>query len=252
MKTVTQLSKCYEVMVKEFIVNLHEDCGNKETEEYLKVFVRGKCINFSPIEINKFLEKIGAANWVPTQHKSTIAALLCKFSFSIGTKSKVDYGTYIFEQTLKHADSYSVKGPIVFPSLICGIILKQFPNILTDKDSVCKRASPLIFHHKLFQGTHVYDVNTSSAGPSKESTIMSKVAMIATLQETSKELESRKLALERLISSLETSESAKSAYTDVEEQGEDDGGSYSESERAASPDDGTDKSIELSSSEYED
>ncbi|XP_058779944.1 uncharacterized protein LOC131653697 [Vicia villosa] len=299
MKTVTHLSKCYEILVKEFIVNLHENCGNKETEEYLKVFVRGKCINFSPIVINKFLERsnqahpelevsdnqmckeitasqvktwpfkgkltvsklsvkydvlhrIGAANWVPTQHKSTISALLGKFIFAIGTKSKVDYGTYIFKQTLKHAGSYSVKGPIAFPSLICGIILKQFPNILTNKDFVCKRASPLIFHHKLFQGTHVHDVNKTSSGPSNESTIMSKTAMIALLRETCKELESKKLALERLISSLETSESAKSAYTDVAEQGEDDGGSDSEIEPEASPEDGTDNSVKFSSSESED
>ncbi|XP_058722101.1 uncharacterized protein LOC131593556 [Vicia villosa] len=260
MKTVTQLSKCYEVLVKEFLVNLHEDCGIKETEEYLKVFVRGKCINFSPTVINNFLERsneaqlelevsdnqmckeitvgqvktwpvkgkltvsklsvkyvvlhrIGTANWVPTQHKSTVSALLGKFIFAIGTKSKVDYGTYIFKQTLKHAGSYSVKGPIAFPSLICGIILKQFPNILTDKDSVCKRASPLIFHHKLFQRTHVHDVNTTSAGPSNENTIMN---------------------------------------TDVEEQGEDDGGSDSEIEKEANPKDCTDNSVEFSSFESED
>ncbi|XP_058733380.1 uncharacterized protein LOC131604989 [Vicia villosa] len=299
MKTVTQLSKCYEVLVKEFIVNLHEDCGNKETEEYLKVFVRGKYINFSPTVINKFLERsneahpelevsdnqmckeitasqvktcpvkgkltvsklsvkyvvlhrIGAANWVPTQHKSTISALLGKFIFATSTKSKTDYGTYIFKQTLKHAGSYSVKVPISFPSLICGIILKQFPNILTDKDSVCKRASPLIFHHKLFQGTHVHDVNTTSAGPSKESTIMSKTAMIAMLRETCKEMESGKLSLERFISSLEMSENAKSANNAEEEQGEDDDGLDSEIEKEASPDDGTDNSVELSSSESED
>ncbi|XP_058767709.1 uncharacterized protein LOC131641428 [Vicia villosa] len=298
MKTVTQLSKCYEVLVKEFIVNLHEDCGNKETEEYLKVFVRGKCINFSPTVINKFLERsneaqpelevsdnqmckeitarqvktwpvkgkltvsklsvkyvvlhrIGGANWVPTQHKSTISVLLGKFIFTIGTKSKADYGTYIFKQTLKHAGSYSVKGPIAFPSLICGIILKQFPNIFTDKDYVRKRASPLIFHYKLFQGTHVHDVNTTSVEPSKESIIMSKTAMIAMLRETCKELESGKLALERLISSLETSDNAKSADTAEEEQGEDDDGSDSEFEKEASPDDGTDNSVELSSSESE-
>ncbi|XP_058774758.1 uncharacterized protein LOC131649028 [Vicia villosa] len=61
MKTVTQLSKCYEVLVKEFIVNLHEDCGNKETKEYLKVFVRGKYVNFSPTVINKFLERSNEA-----------------------------------------------------------------------------------------------------------------------------------------------------------------------------------------------
>ncbi|XP_058760696.1 uncharacterized protein LOC131634029 [Vicia villosa] len=239
-KTVTQFSKCYEVLVKEFIVNLHEDCGNKKVKDYLKVFVRGKCVNFSPSVINKFLERsneaqpelevsdnqmcklnasklsvkyailhgIGAANWVPTQHKSTISDILGKFIFAIGTKTKVDYGTYIFEQTLKHAGSYSVKGPIAFPSLICGIILNQFPNILNDKDSVCKRASPLLFHHKLFQGTHIPDVVTTSAGTSKDNITTSKAAMIAILRETCKELESRKLALEKLISSLETDEGA--------------------------------------------
>ncbi|XP_058726171.1 uncharacterized protein LOC131597492 [Vicia villosa] len=251
MKTVTQFTKCYEVLVKEFIVNLHEDCGNKNTKEYLKVFVKGKCVNFSPTMINKFLDRsneallelevsdnqmckvitvgqvktwpvkrklnasklsvkyailhrIGAANWVPTQHKSTISAILGKFIFAIGTKTKVDYGTYIFEQTLKHA------------------------------------------------GTHVHDVVTTSAGPSKDSTTTSKAAMIAILGETCKDLESIKLALEKLISSLETDEGAECADTDVEEHGEDDGGSDSEIEKEASPDDGTDESVELSSSESED
>ncbi|XP_058764752.1 uncharacterized protein LOC131638222 [Vicia villosa] len=142
-KTVTQFSKCYEVLVKEFVVNLHEDCANKKAKDYLKVFVRGNCVTFSPTVINKFLERsneaqpelevsdnqmckvitagkvktwpvkeklnanklsvkyhilhrIGAANWVPTQHKSTISAVLGKFIFAIGTKTKVDNGTYIF------------------------------------------------------------------------------------------------------------------------------------------------------------
>ncbi|XP_058763191.1 uncharacterized protein LOC131636597 [Vicia villosa] len=299
MKTATQFSKYYEVLVKEFIVNLHEDCGNKKTKEYLKVFVRGKCVNFSPTVINKFLERsnearpelevsdnqvckvitagqvktwpvkgklnasklsvkyailhrIGAAYWVPTQHKSTIFVILGKFIFAIGTKTKVDYGTYIFEQTLKHAGSYSVKGPISFPSLICGIILNQFPNILNDKDCVCKRASPLLFHHKLFQGTHVPDVVTTSAGPSKHSTTTNKAAMIAILRETCKELESRKLAFEKLISSLETDEGAESADTDVDEQGADNDESDSEIKKVASPDDGTDEDVGLSSSESED
>ncbi|XP_058786365.1 uncharacterized protein LOC131660992 [Vicia villosa] len=49
MKTVTHLSKCYDVLVKEFIVNLHENCGNKETEEYLKVFVRGNVLTSHPL-----------------------------------------------------------------------------------------------------------------------------------------------------------------------------------------------------------
>ncbi|XP_050891404.1 uncharacterized protein LOC127096911 [Lathyrus oleraceus] len=195
MKTVTQFSKCYDMLVKEFIVNLSEECADGKSKEFRKVYVRGKCVNFSPSVINKYLgrpdeaqpelevrkwplkgklvasklsvkyailHKIGAANWVPTNHKSTVAVMLGKFIYVVGTKAKFDYGSYIFDQTLKHAGSFSVKGPIAFPSLICGIILNQFPNILTENDSVKKRDSPMSFNHKLFLGTHVPDIVMTS------------------------------------------------------------------------------------------
>ena len=85
------------------------------------------------------LHKIGAANWVPTNHRSTISTRLGRFIYVVGTKAKFDYETYIFEQTMKHAGSFAVKGPIAFPSLICGIILNQYPDILVERDSVCKK-----------------------------------------------------------------------------------------------------------------
>ncbi|XP_050889719.1 uncharacterized protein LOC127095009 [Lathyrus oleraceus] len=176
MKTVTQFSKCYEMLVKEFIVNVSEECADGKSKEFRKVYVRGKCVNFSPAVINMYLgrldvaqlelevtdkkicqvitanqvrkwplkgklvasklsvkyamlHKIGAANWVPTNHKSTVAVMLGKFIYAVGTKANFDYGSYIFDQTLKHVGSFSVKGPIAFPSLICGIVLNQFPNI---------------------------------------------------------------------------------------------------------------------------
>ncbi|XP_058726054.1 uncharacterized protein LOC131597367 [Vicia villosa] len=210
--------------------------------------IKGK-LNASKLSVKyAILHRVGAANWVPTQHKSTISAVLGKFIFAIGTKTKVDYGTYIFEQTIKHAGSYSVKGPTAFPSLICGIILNQFPNILNDKDSMCRRESPLLFHHKFFQGTHVPDIVTTSPGPSKDFTTTSKAAMIAMLEETCKEMESMKLALENLINSLETDDGGESADTDMEEQDKDVGGSDSEIEKEASSGDGTDENVGLSSS----
>ncbi|XP_050895625.1 uncharacterized protein LOC127102276 [Lathyrus oleraceus] len=55
MKTVAGLSQCYEGLVKEFIVNIPEDIAHKNSKEFCKVFVRGKCITFSPTVINKFL-----------------------------------------------------------------------------------------------------------------------------------------------------------------------------------------------------
>ncbi|XP_050889531.1 uncharacterized protein LOC127094796 [Lathyrus oleraceus] len=55
MKTVVGFSQCYEGLVKEFIINILEDIADKNSMEFCKVFVRGKCITFSPTVINNFL-----------------------------------------------------------------------------------------------------------------------------------------------------------------------------------------------------
>ncbi|KAK2407350.1 hypothetical protein QL285_042979 [Trifolium repens] len=55
MKTVSGLGECYEKLVKEFLVNIPEDCDNPLSKEHHKVYVRGKCVHFSPTIINKFL-----------------------------------------------------------------------------------------------------------------------------------------------------------------------------------------------------
>ncbi|XP_058750178.1 uncharacterized protein LOC131623191 [Vicia villosa] len=224
MKIVTQLSKCYKVLVKEFIVNLHEDYGNKETKEYFKVCVRGKCVNFSPTVINKFLERSNEAQ--PELEVSDNQ--MCK------------------EITAGQVKTWPVKGKLTASKLSVKYAILHKIGAANWVPTQHKSTISAIL------GTHVHDVVTTSAGPSKESTIMSKAAMIAMLRETCKELESRKLALKKLISSLETNEGAKSANSDVEEQGEDDGGSDSEIEKEASPDDGTDESVGLGSSESED
>ncbi|XP_058733084.1 uncharacterized protein LOC131604675 [Vicia villosa] len=130
LKTVCNLPKCYEKLVKEFVVNLSEECDNSRSTDYRKVFVRGKCVSFSPSVINKFLgrtdkaqtelevtdnqvcqvitakkvkswpmkekltasklsikcamlHKIGAANWVPKNHKSTISTVLGRFLYVV-------------------------------------------------------------------------------------------------------------------------------------------------------------------------
>ncbi|XP_058774874.1 uncharacterized protein LOC131649141 [Vicia villosa] len=204
-----------------------------KSADYIKVFVRGKCVSCSPSVINQFLgrtdeaqtelevtdnqvcqvitakqvkswpmkekltasklsikyamlHKIGAANWVPTNHKSTISTVLGRFLYVVGTKAKFDYGAYIFDQTMKHAGSFSVKGPIAFLSLLSGIILDQYPNILNEHDVVCKRESPLAFHYKLFKGKHVPDIVMTSAETSKSGASVSKAEVITILKETCK------------------------------------------------------------------
>jgi hypothetical protein len=55
MKTVRDLGSCYEKLVKEFLVNIAEDCDNSLSKEYHQVFVRGRCVEFSPTIVNRFL-----------------------------------------------------------------------------------------------------------------------------------------------------------------------------------------------------
>ncbi|XP_050896344.1 uncharacterized protein LOC127103099 [Lathyrus oleraceus] len=54
-KTITGFRKCYEMLVKEFVVNISKECDNKRIKEFIKVYVRGRCVYFSPEIINRFL-----------------------------------------------------------------------------------------------------------------------------------------------------------------------------------------------------
>ncbi|XP_058733072.1 uncharacterized protein LOC131604659 [Vicia villosa] len=215
---------------QEFIVNLSQDCGDGRTDDFHKVITGGK-VNKWPIKSKlsasslnvryALLHKIGAANWVPTNHTSTISVGLGRFIYAVGTKTKFDYGTYIFDQTMRHVGTSATKLPIAFPSLICGIILKQHPGILKSKDSVCKRESALSFHYKLLQRSD----DMTSAGTSQPSKSVNKALLIAELKETCQELDNRKLKLEKLIQSLEQS-------TDDDLAGERDGDNMDEDKGA--------------------
>ncbi|MCI06902.1 envelope-like protein, partial [Trifolium medium] len=54
MKTVTKIGRCFETLVREFIVNITSDCSEGR-DEHRKVYVRSKCIRFSPTIINEYL-----------------------------------------------------------------------------------------------------------------------------------------------------------------------------------------------------
>ncbi|KAH1198424.1 hypothetical protein GmHk_18G052011 [Glycine max] len=269
LKTVSKLGDCYEGLVREFIVNIPSDISNRKSDDYQRVFVRGKCIRFSPAVINKYLgrptdgvididvsehqiakkslpNEIGAANWVPTNHTSTVATGLGKFLYAVGTKSKFNFGNYIFDQTVKHSESFAIKLPIAFPTVLCGIMLSQHPNMLNYTDSVMKRESPLSLHYKLFEGTHVPDI-VSTSGKAAASGAVSKDALIAELKDTCKVLEAtikanteKKMELERMITRLSESgiddgEAAEEEEdpAEQEEAAEEEGEAAEEEEEAA-------------------
>lgn len=92
-----------------------------------------------------------------------------------------------FYQTMKHAISFAVKMPIIFTSLICGVILSQHPSILISSDVACKRESPISLHYRLFTRKHVPDIPMTSGKQSTTST--SRIGIIAELKDTCKTLD---------------------------------------------------------------
>ncbi|XP_057443976.1 uncharacterized protein LOC130736147 [Lotus japonicus] len=172
MKNILRVGRCYEKLVREFLVNLSVEVGLPESIEFRKVFVRAKCVEFSPAVINEalgrsvvefvdeelsldviakeitagqvkkwpikkllstgtlgvkyaILNRIEAVNWVPTQQTSRVSNALARWIYKIGTSTAFDFGSFVFEQTLKHANTCAVKLPISFPSLLTEFILQQ-------------------------------------------------------------------------------------------------------------------------------
>ena len=56
-KSVSGFGDCYEKLVKEFIVNIPQNCDSPMSKEFINVFVRGKCVGFSPDVINRYLSR---------------------------------------------------------------------------------------------------------------------------------------------------------------------------------------------------
>ncbi|XP_057452353.1 uncharacterized protein LOC130744180 [Lotus japonicus] len=57
MKTVKDIGRCFSQLVREFIVNIPTECDDESSPEFRKVYVRGKCVNFSLKLLMSFWEK---------------------------------------------------------------------------------------------------------------------------------------------------------------------------------------------------
>ncbi|KAK2374760.1 hypothetical protein QL285_075700 [Trifolium repens] len=160
------------------------------------------------------LNRIGAANWAPTNHGSGITPMLAKMVFLIGTKKKINFGDHVLNQTMKHAETYAVKLPIAFPCLITGMILSQYPNILYPDKAPTKKPQVQSFDYKLFAGTHVPDIvfpkmkeaaEASDFMPraNKEDVLAELIQISKTLEQTIKTSTARKNHVNNLIKSTQ-------------------------------------------------
>ncbi|XP_057443965.1 uncharacterized protein LOC130736136 [Lotus japonicus] len=237
MKTILKVGRCYEKLVREFLVNLSVEVGLPESVEFRKVFVRAKCVEFSPDVINKalgrsvvefideelsldvvakeitagqdkkwptkkllstgtlsvkyaILNRIGAVNWVPTQHTSGVSTGLARLIYKVGTSTDFDFGSFLFEQTLKHADTCAGKLPISFPSLLIEVILQQHPEIIKADEVPLPKGVPITLDQRLFMEPHVIDIAvpfSMTSAPASVSDSGNK-AIIAELMDVSKVL----------------------------------------------------------------
>ncbi|KAK2363204.1 hypothetical protein QL285_088211 [Trifolium repens] len=181
------------------------------------------------------LNRIGAANWAPTNHGSGITPMLAKMIYLIGTKKKINFGDHVFNQTMKHADTYVVKLLIAFPCLITRMILRQYPNILYPDEAPTKKPQVRSFDYKLFAGTHVPDIvfpkmkeaaEASGSMPraNKEDVLAELMQISKTLGETIKTSTARKIHVDNLIKSImeegEGEEEVGAAQAEAEQQEE--------------------------------
>ena len=177
------------------------------------------------------LHKISVANWAPSSHTTTINASLARLLFAIGTKSQLDFGSYVFEQTLKHGESYAVKMPIAFPCLITEMIISQHPDILRENEEESPKGSPLNFDYRLFVGTHVKDIEDQPAKEAGHSGLMTepvKEDILSELLDTSKALQetirictAKKIRIDKLIMQIQAEKEVvveEDAAGDAEEE----------------------------------
>ncbi|XP_057444221.1 uncharacterized protein LOC130736402 [Lotus japonicus] len=226
--------------------------------EFRKVYVRGRCVTFSPAGINQalgrsavefveeelsldtiakeltagqvrkwpakkllstgslsvkyvILNRIGVVNWIPSHSNSSISAILAKLIYRIGTEIPFDFGSLVFAQTLKHAETCAVKLPFSFPSLITAIILKQHPDIIRMDDVAVSKGAPITLNHRLFLDPHVLDIDMPSRRISIPVSVSASrtTSIIAELEDLSKELQEsieitskRKLKVDALLLKL--------------------------------------------------
>ncbi|WJX89652.1 hypothetical protein P8452_71631 [Trifolium repens] len=158
------------------------------------------------------LNRVAAVNWVPTMHNYEVATGLSRFIYSVGNKVNFDFGTYIFQQTVKHAKTLAIKMPIAFPSLLCGIIVNQRPDVLVKEDMACRRDSAISFSAQ--------DLNVDPNVGTSATSAMGRKKMISTLKETCKALEEKKLRLEAVIAGLELKEEQDQPKVNAEDDEE--------------------------------
>lgn len=85
-------------------------------------------------------------NWTPTAHSIGISLTLIEFIHLFGIGPVVDFGQFVFGEVIRHVASEAIKLPITYRSLLFGMILKQYSDVLRMRSQIHLKSLPRRSH----------------------------------------------------------------------------------------------------------